>query len=271
VTVHRFRSMGCDIAVAGDNAEQVEQLFHDYDRRFTRFRDDSELARVNRSAGPVLVSDEFARAVRVALRAFRQTDGLVSPFVAQALEASGYDRDFAELARSAAAPAPSLAIDVRVPSLQLVDRLLTKSARLDLNGVVKSLAVDDALKLVSDGWVSAGGDLATTRPVEVALPRGGSVRLESGALATSGADTRRWMQDGVERHHLIDPRTGAPAESPWEQVTVCGATCVDADVAAKAAFLMGDDGPAWLGDHGIPGRFVRADGSVVVNRRWPCT
>jgi thiamine biosynthesis lipoprotein len=256
VSVHRFRSMGCEIVVAGDNAEQVEQLFHDYDRRFTRFRDDSELARVNRSDGPVLVSDEFARALRIALRAQRQTDGLVSPFLLDALEAAGYDRDFDALEQA---------------TPRVTGRVVAPAARLDLNGVVKSLAVDDAVRLVGDGWVSAGGDIATTRPVEVALPRTGSIRLERGALATSGTTTRRWTHDGVVRHHLIDPRTRAPAESPWDEVTACGATCVDADVAAKAAFLMGADGPAWLDEHGIPGRFVRTDGSIFAGRRWPCT
>jgi thiamine biosynthesis lipoprotein len=258
--------MGCDIAMAGENADRVEQLFHDYDRRFTRFRDDSELARVNRANGPVLVSEEFARAVRAALRARRVTDGLVDPTLLDALEAAGYDRDFDELSANAAS-----AVAAEPRAVRLSGRLLTTGARLDLNGVVKALAVDDALALVGDGWVSAGGDIATARPLEVALPGGGAIRLEAGALATSGTATRHWLQGDVERHHLIDPRTALPSTSPWQQVTVCGATCVDADVAAKAAFLMGADGPTWLDDHGMPGRFLRADGAVLANRRWPCT
>ena len=49
---------------------------------------------------------------------------------------------------------------------------------------------------------------------------------------------------------------------------MCGATCRAADVAAKAAFLLGDDGPGWLDEHGMPARFVRASGEVVVNAGW---
>jgi thiamine biosynthesis lipoprotein len=56
--------------------------------------------------------------------------------------------------------------------------------------------------------------------------------------------------------------------SPWEQVTVAGATCVDADVAAKAAFLAGARGPAWLEDRALPGRFVASDGAAIETARW---
>ena len=65
---------------------------------------------------------------------------------------------------------------------------------------------------------------------------------------------------GELQHHLIDPRTGTPADSPWEQVTVSGDTCLAADVAAKAAFLLGYDGPDWL-DRTRPAR-------PILVRRW---
>jgi FAD:protein FMN transferase len=70
------------------------------------------------------------------------------------------------------------------------------------------------------------------------------------------------------QHHLIDPRTGLPASSSWQQVTVCAGACVGADVAAKAAFLLGPTGPAWLDAYGLPGRFVTAGGRIRTNRAW---
>jgi len=75
------------------------------------------------------------------------------------------------------------------------------------------------------------------------------------------------MHAGVQRHHLIDPATGTSASSPWTQVTVVGASCVAADVCAKAAFLLGCDGPAWLDAHDLPGRFLAGE-RVVTNRAW---
>jgi thiamine biosynthesis lipoprotein len=271
--------MGCEVVV-GIDAEhddddapgRVRALFDARERAFTRFASDSELLRVNRAAGPVLVSAEFARAARAALDAWRQTDGLVDPTLLGALESAGYDRDFARL-RDEAPPAVAAQSGERgrAGELRLRGRLLERppGVRLDLNGVVKSMAVDDAIALLGDGgWVSAGGDLAATRPLEVALPGGGQVRLEVGGLATSGSVERRWLRGGTVQHHLIDPRSGRPSDSRWEQVTVCGATCLMADVAAKASFLLGDDGPDWLDARGMPGRFLRAGGTPVVNSAW---
>jgi thiamine biosynthesis lipoprotein len=75
------------------------------------------------------------------------------------------------------------------------------------------------------------------------------------------------LRDGVEQHHLIDPRTGRPSRSPWTQVTAVGASCLAADVCAKAAFLLGVGGPDWLESHGLPGRFISGE-SVVCNGAW---
>lgn len=137
----------------------------------------------------------------------------------------------------------------------------TLALALDLNGVVKSLAVDAAAELVADeGFVSAGGDIAVRGPVDVALPHGGAVRVVEGGLATSGTASRG--------HHLVDPRTGESSDSPWEQVTASESSCLAADVAAKVAFLLGQDGPEWLDARGVPGRLVGLDGEIVETALW---
>ena len=265
--------MGCEIVVGGASARElgaVRELFAARDATFSRFRPDSELSRVNGSRAAVLrVSPAFAAACRMALAASDATLGLVDPTLLDALEAAGYDADFASLHPDPRPPGPAVPGNPR--SVRVAGRLLARAPglRLDLNGVVKAMAVDDALRLLAGpGFDSAGGDLAARGPLEVALPSGGSVRLERGALATSGSRVRRWRRGDSLQHHLIDPRSGRPADSPWAEVTACGATCAAADVAAKAAFLLGHDGPDWLDRHGIPGRFVRRDGSAVGNARW---
>ncbi len=271
--VRRFRSMGCEVVVGGaciSELEQIEGLFDERDRTFSRFQDDSELARVNRLAGrDVLVSRPFARTLGTALQVAALTDGLVDPTLGRALEAAGYDRDFALLEPD---PRPTGgAARGAWRNVRLVGQLLRVpgDVHLDLNGVVKAMTVDDALALISgDGFVSAGGDLATRGPLDVALPGEDAVRLVRGSLATSGSAHRRWLRGGRLQHHLIDPATGLPADPPWEQVTVSGRTCLDADVAAKAAFLLGADGPSWLDEHRLPGRFLRASGDVVCNHTW---
>jgi thiamine biosynthesis lipoprotein len=266
--VNGFVSMGCEVVVEGASAAElrrVQELFEERDATFSRFRPGSELDRVNASGGSTLVSPLFARMVETALWARETTGGLVDPTLGAALEAAGYDRDFEELE-----PGGKPAVPVRRGSVSLYGRVLLLGAgtRLDLNGVVKAAAVDDALGLLAGpGFLSAGGDLATRGPVDVALPGGGSVRLVSGGLATSGRTKRRWLRAGEEQHHLIDPATGRPAASRWDEVTVCGATCLAADVAAKAGFLLGDDGPDWLDERGLPGRFLTG-GRAHENASW---
>jgi len=267
--VNSFTAMGCDVLVEGASAEElaaVRALFAERDAVFSRFRPESELNAVNAGRGARLVTPLFGRMVEAALRAREQTGGLVDPTLGGALEAAGYDRDFARLEPLAAPPAPAGAAG----HVELYGRVLVlgRGVRLDLNGVVKAAAVDDALRLLSrPGFVSAGGDLATRGEMDVALPGGGAVRLLKGGLATSGRTKRRWLRGGEEQHHLIDPATGRPSASPWEEVTVCGATCFAADVAAKAAFLLGEDGPDWLDERGLAGRFL-AQGEAYENASW---
>jgi thiamine biosynthesis lipoprotein len=248
----------------------VSLVFERWEATFSRFRPESELSRINESRSPVLqVSSLFAEALRIALDVAAVTDGLVEPTLGAALDSAGYDRDFASIVddpRPVAAAKPS-----RLGEVALSGSFLRRppGVALDLNGVVKALAVDDAAEqLAGEGFVSAGGDLAVRGGVDVGLPGGDAVRVVEGGLATSGVASRRWRRAGVEQHHLIDPVTGRPATSPWKLVTVSGASCLDADVAAKAAYLLGDDGPGWLEDRGLAGRFVEHGGRIVTTRDW---
>jgi thiamine biosynthesis lipoprotein len=264
--------MGCEIVVGGSTtaARAIERLFAERDQMFSRFRHDSELSRVNRASGRVVsVSAPFAEMVERALRAAASTDGVVDPTLGDAIEAAGYDRDFADLdssRRSVREGAPGRWRDVRI-----ANGFLSRppGVRLDLNGVVKGRTVDDALELIpGDGFVSAGGDIAVRGALDVALPGGGSVRVQSGGLATSGRAKRRWLRGGVWQHHLLDARTGSRALSPWLEVTVSAATCLQADIAAKAAFLLGLEGGRFLEERGLAGRFLLPSGKTLCTAEW---
>ena len=231
----RFRAMGCDVVVAGAEAAAVAAVLERWEATFSLFRPESELSQVNRLPARMLaVSPLFAHAVEVALDMAVETEGLVDPTLC------GRWQDVAVSGRLLSRP-PGLA--------------------LDLNGVVKALAVDEAVGAFDGpGFVSVGGDLAVRGPVDVALPANGAIRVVSGGLATSGTASR-----GT---HLVDPATGHASESCWEQVTASGTTCLAADVAAKAGFLLDERGPDWLDERGLPGRFVGLDGEIVENNAW---
>jgi thiamine biosynthesis lipoprotein len=271
-SVGSFRAMGCEVVVGGADAvelDAIRDLFEDHEQAFSRFRPGSELNRVNSAAGTtIVVSARFAETLADALRAAEQTRGLVDPTLGLALEDAGYDRDFA-LMRSQDWPAGPGAPG-SVAAVQQRGRMVSRpvGVKLDLNGVVKGRAVDDALGLLAGpGFVAAGGDVAARGGAIVALPGGGVLDLQHGGVATSGTNRRRWRRNGVIQHHLIDPATGRPSASIWTLVTVAAASCRDADVAAKAAFLLGADGPAWLDERDLPGRFVSPAGEVT-NRAW---
>lgn len=279
MSVRSFRAMGCDVLVGGASPSEfarVEALFAERERRFSRFDPSSELSAVNRSrVALVAVSEGFAEMLSLALKAAADTDGIVVPTLGRAMVEAGYDRDFAKLAdapRASAGTRCDLASDARGwRHVRVQGRLVQRSPGLvlDLNGVAKGRTVDDALRLLSGhGFVSAGGDLAVSGGIDVGLPGGDAVRVVSGGLATSSTALRRWRRSGAWQHHLIDSGTGLPSKTPWSDVTVSASSCLGADVAAKAALLRADDGPAWLDAHGLAGRFRRPSGELVLSESW---
>jgi FAD:protein FMN transferase len=131
--------------------------------------------------------------------------------------------------------------------------------------------------------VNLGGDIATAGdppsggwPVRVtdrhdAAPDapGQVVTVRSGALATSSVTLRRWRRRGVTAHHIIDPRTGRPAEPCWRTVSVAAARCVDANIASTAAIVLGEEARTWLEAATLPARLVGDGGEVAFTGDWP--
>jgi len=148
-------------------------------------------------------------------------------------------------------PHPSAAIDIQGTAVRL------KRGAIDLGGLAKGWAVDRAAELLEgmglDALVNAGGDLRAVGEEApgaggwmVAIERpDGTVMWEgttNAALATSSAMRRRWpTTDGGWAHHLIDPRTGLPANSPYVQVTVAAERCLWAEVWSKAILIGGPE------------------------------
>jgi thiamine biosynthesis lipoprotein len=285
---HVFGSMGITVRITAhpptsrpeDRAwrsviEEAERIFGREDRRFSRFRRDSELSAVNRAAGTwTRVSPEFSEVLSRALRAARSTGGLFDPTVLPALLAAGYDRDFnrVRLDESPAIVAPRAC--GRWDEIQIDgDRVrLPRGVALDFGGIVKGWTVDRAARAASSlPWaiVEAGGDLrlagsAPAGGLEVGIedPENRDhelirLRLAGGALATSSVLSRTW---GPHRHQHIDPRTGLPARTELLQATVWAPTCAEAEVLATWALLSGRGAL----DH-VPGLVVTREGLVLVN------
>jgi thiamine biosynthesis lipoprotein len=275
--------------------EQLSRELAEIDLACSRFRDDSELMRLNHAAGgePVAVSRRLFRAIEVALAAAASTGGLVDPTVGRTLRLAGYDRRFVQVKlRDASTFRAGFAPVAGWQAVELDSRdrtvRLPAGVELDLGATAKALAADRsaarAARATGTGvLVSLGGDIAVAGP----LPDGGwpvriaddhaagpeepgpTVAIVRGGLATSGTTVRRWRSGGLELHHIVDPRTGRPADTPWRTVTVSAASCVDANVASTAAVVLGEDAPRWLAARGLPARLVRDSGEVSYAGGWP--
>lgn len=291
-----FCAMGTTVTVLvpvlyDEAGRQVEGLFSEWEEIFSRFRAQSELSRVNRQAGQsVTVSPLFAEVLTLALAAAESTGGLFDPTLLVQLSQLGYDRSFERLPRHIAAPPGPIVCGGAWSAVQC-DRMACQvtvptGVALDFGGLVKGLAVDRALQLlqgagVEAALVDAGGDLGvygrpphdTAWPLSVAgRTHERIVSLHQGCMATSGRAHRHWQQDGVARHHLLDPRTGLPACSDVWSVTAVAERCVQAEVAAKVAFILGpEEGRGFLEAHHIAGLILREDGGAVATSCWPCT
>jgi FAD:protein FMN transferase len=217
-----------------------------------------------------------------------QTDGLVDPTLGHALVAVGYDRDISLVLAESTDPA-GIPVPARAGAWRDIQRdpagalLVPRGSALDLGATCKAWAADlivAAIAAESDSTVvlSLGGDIAVAGPGgwPVAItetiddPAGAEVvHLPYGGLATSSTAARRWIRDGVIRHHLIDPRTGEPTSGRWRTVTATGATCLAANTATTAAIVLGDRAVGWLTERDIPARLVNTSGRIVRTQLWP--
>lgn len=270
-----FRAMGTEIELlveavdAGGAFDAAEAEFERLEQMMSRFRPDSELSQLNRD-GRIDASPDLAEVVRLALSARDRTGGRFDPTVHDALVQAGYDTTFDDVPpdRDSAPTGARCGGGVAVNRHRIE---LEPGYRLDLGGIGKGFAAErgaELLAIAGPCLVSAGGDVAVRGRPEtgvwsVAVDDSITLGLTEGGIATSGRDRRRWRRGGRELHHLIDPSTGAPAETDLVRVTAVGKDAVDAEVLAKTLFLAGEREAA---DSSVPAVLVTADGRTRFSR-----
>ena len=285
---HAFKAMNTNVYVklysqtAGDDIlADIERQFASFEKRLSRFDPASELSKINNCRQEnIQVSPTMLNALEVALWAAEATGGLYDPTILNNLEKAGYDCSFEKLAGAApfsATPVPAALnpVVLRPYSFQSVQLNRAKKTvyrpvglGLDLGGMGKGWTVDrvtDRLQGLGPFLINAGGDIfAYHAPpgqagweVDLIHPQKpelfmAKVHLHHQALATSTIAKRRWRQNGQMMHHLIDPRTGRPAQTDALSVTVVANRTVTAEIYAKAALILGaEQGLAYL--ESLPG------------------
>jgi len=254
----------------------------------SRFRSDSEVVALTAAGGhPRVVSALLADLVRAALGAAERTNGDVDPTLGAALIGWGYDRDFADIDPAHPSVPAVFTRPARWSMIFVRDQTVTvpEGVHLDLGATAKAYAADHCAQLVAANTgcgvlVSLGGDIATAGDApsggwqvqvqdlpgelgtQVALPAGG-------ALATSSTQRRRWMHAGRPVHHILDPRSGQPADPVWRTVSIAAGCCLDANTVSTACVVRGHAALGWLEQLGLPARLVDRDGGVRILGAWP--
>ncbi len=271
-------------------ADRLRQL----EARWSRFRLDSEISRLNRAEGqPVAVSADTLELVRRGLQAWRVTAGRYDPTVLPSMVEQGYDASF-EVVRTRADSPPDVnrahtligprvgggAEQVEIDAKRSTVRLGI-GVGFDAGGIGKGLAGDLVVgELLAAGGIGAlvniGGDtvLAGTAPApsgwqvgiaDVHSPEPGALQavvgLSAGAVATSSRLLRRWHNGDGAHHHLLDPGSGQPLDNGLDAVTVLASTGWWAEALAKAAFVAGaHHAAAVIAAGGGTGLLVTSDG-----------
>jgi FAD:protein FMN transferase len=278
--------------------EKVPGWFEAWEQSLSRFRPNSELSQVNAAGGAeVTVSPTFWEVLSISLQEAYWSGGLVVPDLLPALEDAGYDQSFDTLlasnnaredtkiqVRETHAPFWHAWTQISTDPQSMAIRL-PAGMRMDFGGIAKGWAAWQAMQALQPYGpvlVDAGGDIAVSGfrarglpwQIDVADPLTPDACLEtlaidSGGVATSGIDYRRWLKDGVWKHHIIDPRTGAPADTDLMTVTVIAPDTVQAETAAKVVLILGSRaGLEWLENQpGLSALLALQDGQIMRSSR----
>ncbi|HSH01041.1 MAG TPA: FAD:protein FMN transferase [Anaerolineae bacterium] len=272
---HTFRAMGCTINLwlETDNNNLFPLLWHEAENIFrhdeqclSRFKEDSELSRLNRNNGRFHpVSPTLWNLLHTALQLAHTTNGWFDPTLLPALEAIGYNQSFAHIGTHGHTQAPAhtptlgqwAAIDTRLTPTQYQVRL-PPHTQLDFGGIGKGYTAQRAIDFLSrygPCLIDAGGDLIAGPPpadkigwpVTIAAPTPADtpprhilpISLAHSTLATSAIDYRAWYHNNHPVHHIINPHTGQPAQTDLLSVSILAADGAQAEGWATACLAAG--------------------------------
>jgi len=287
--VHQFYAMGSDCALhlyggAAKDLEPIavaaEEEIRRIEARYSRYRDDSELARINKVAatgGVIDIDAETAGLMAYAKACFAKSDGAFDVTSGRLRAVWNFSVSRLPDRRSIDAVLPFIGLDnVILANSRLHFR--RPGMELDFGGLGKEYAADRAAEVCLElgmrhGFIDLGGDIRTVGPQPDGLPwrigirhpraadrLAAEIALPSGALATSG-DYERFIEvDGRRYCHILDPNTGWPAQG-LSSVTVISDRCLVAGSLSTAAMLKGRAGAAWLRGLGVRHLVIDRDGN----------
>lgn len=271
----------------------VQNWFLEAETRLSRFHPNSELSQLNRSYGRSFKASSLLYEVTAAaMNSAELTGGIFDPTILPYLAAAGYDRSFEMLKKSRRVTSMNSALlknNWREISLDQQNRTISlpEGCSIDLGGIAKGWMVDQAgryLEKFQNYAINAGGDIivrgtqtdGSSWTIGIEDPKNKKpnlaiLYLSGGAVCTSTVSKRKWRVNGIQQHHLIDPRTGAPANSGVISATVTAGSATLAETITKAALILGPQEGLDLIEscEETEGMLVLEDGSHLTSRGFP--
>ena len=285
-TVCQMRLCAPSALTAGDAAHRAIDEVRRIEVKYSRYRPDSIVSRINAAAGTgerIHVDAETAMLLRFADTLHGASDGRFD--ITSGILRRVWDFKSARVPAEADVAALLPAIGWSQVAWDGETIALPRAGmELDFGGFGKEYAADRAAAVlheagVTGGTVNLGGDVSVVGPrpdgvpwrMGIAHPRkpGGviaSLEMTHGALATSGDYERSFEVDGRRYCHILDPRTGWPV-TRWQSVSVVGPACLAAGSLTTIAMLMGDDAHDFLRAQGVG--FLTVDPDGQVHREMP--
>ncbi|MFW6679063.1 FAD:protein FMN transferase [Lacrimispora sp. AGF001] len=253
-----------------------------FDHMFSAFREDSEIAEINRAAGKklVTVSKETIDVIEKAVEISKDSQGTFD------ITSGSVLRIWREAKRENRLPCmeelkrtmdlinyKNIVIDHEKVGLSQIGQ------ELDLGGIAKGYAADVAKQMlldegISDGFINFGGSvIAFGSPKQIGIQNpfaktgvsAGTVIVSNQAVVTSGNYERYFEKDGQRYHHILDPATGFPSTSGLAGVTLIGDLACELDGLSTAVFVMGlKSGMRLLNQYRIEGIFMEGSGATYV-------
>jgi thiamine biosynthesis lipoprotein len=282
------------IIVVGDaDVSSAAALLSELESHWSRFIVDSDITALNNASGrPVRVHPSTITLITTMIDGWRLTDHAFDPSVLQIMCDSGYRSSIDDPYKVTLLPDGAMLVGGydEAPAMDaIVIDAATSTVRLPLGlaidpgGVGKGLAADLAVRHLLDNGaagalVSIGGDMAMagTPPEgtpgwsvavenpDTSLGNACLLEVEAGGVATSSTRSRRWVHDGRERHHVIDPLARHQSTTDLATVTVIGRAGWLAEVHATAGLLAGTGGVLdYLERNELSGIAIDLDGRLI--------
>lgn len=267
-----------------ETAEQVKKRVLDLHRRFSLFEQGSDISEINEQAGmkAVPVHQDTFFVLFHALAYGRETQGAFD------ITSGAVSRLWRNAIRSARVPSESDIAGCRSLS-GLTDLILDKAdgtaflrrngQQIDLGGIAKGYAADEAVRIlkkhkVHNALVNFGGTvIAVGREQKIGIQNPfqkngvsmADIMVKNKAVVTSGSYEQGFFFEGVRYHHIIDPRTGWPADSGLLSVTLIGDSAMELDALATGICVMGEKNALPLLErYGIEAVFISNDGEIKI-------